>query len=43
LREKFKRSMKINVFNLWCDLRGKYNFEKNLKRDKVEKVEKHKT
>jgi hypothetical protein len=43
LREKFKRSMKINVFNLWCDLRGKYNFEKNLKRDKVEKVEKQKT
>ena len=34
--------MKINVFNLWCDLRGKYNFEKNLKRDKVEKSRKTK-
>jgi len=43
MREKFKRSMKINVFNLWCDLRGKYNFEENLKRNNVEKVEKQKT
>jgi hypothetical protein len=35
--------MKINVFNLWRDLRGKYNFEENFKRGKVEKLEKQKT